>query len=121
MPDEYCMLNDEQKTDLQEWRTNTSDSKKPAKQHKQAKCNNNKTFNKKQVSAMIVKEVKEASHKKANGDGENNEAAEINAEEYIARMDRGAVSKLTTTTNNASAKPKITLKSILKQSKNCQP
>ena len=85
-PNEYRKLNDEQKTELWEWRANTSDSKKPAKQHKQAKCNNNKTFNKKQVSAMIVKEVKKAFEKKANGDGENNEPVEIDGEEYIASM-----------------------------------
>ena len=120
-PNEYHKLNDEQKTELQEWRANTSDSKKPAKQHKQAKHNNNKTFNKKQVSVTIAKEVKKAFDKKANGDGENNEPAEIDAEEYITSMVQATVSKLTTTTNNATAKPKVTLKSILKQSKNGQP
>ena len=61
---------------------------------------------------MIAKEVKKAFDKKANGDGENNEPAVINAEEYIASMVQAAILKLTTTTNNATAKPKVTLKSI---------
>ena len=70
---------------------------------------------------MITKEVKKAFEKKANGDGENNEPAEIDTEEYIASMAQAAISKLTTTTNNATAKPKVPLKSMLKQTKNGQP
>ena len=89
-------------------------------QHKQAKCNNNKTFNKKQVSATITKEVKKVFEKKANGNAKNNEPAEIDIEEYIASMIQSTISKLTTTNNNSTAKPKVTLKSILKQTKNGQ-
>ena len=72
------------------------------------------------MSATIAKEVKKAFDKKANGDGENNEPAEIDAEEYITSMVQAAISKLTTTTNDATAIPKVALKSILKQSKNSQ-
>ena len=120
-PDDYRKLNNEQKTELREWRANISDTKKPAKQHNQAKRNNNKSFNKKQVSAMIVKEVKKAFDKKATKDGGTNQPAEIDAEEYIASMVQAAISKLSTLTADATAKPKVTLKSILKQSRNSQP
>ena len=70
---------------------------------------------------MIAKEVKKAFDKKANIDGKNNEPAEIDAEEYIESMVQAAVSKLTTTTNDTTAKPKVTLKPILKQSRSSQP
>ena len=69
---------------------------------------------------MIAKEVKKAFDKKANSDGKSNKPAEINAEEYITSMVQATISKLTTITNDATAKPKVTLKSILKQSRNSQ-
>ena len=78
-PGEYRKLNNEQKMELQEWQANISDSKKPAKQHNQARCNNNKTFNKKQASVMIAKEVKKA----FTTDDKTNQPAEIDADEYI--------------------------------------
>ena len=120
-PDEYRKLNDEQKTELRGWRANISYLKKPAKQHKQAKRNNNKTVSKKQVSVTIAKEVKKAFDKKANINDENNEPAEIDAKEYITSMVQATISKLTTTTNATTAKPKVSFKSILKQSRNGQP
>ena len=57
---------------------------------------------------MIAKDVKKAFDKKANSDGRNNEPAEIDAEEYITSMVQAAISKLTMTTNDATAKPKVT-------------
>ena len=73
------------------------------------------------MSVTIVKELMKAFDKKATINGETNQPAEIDAKEYITSMVQAAISKLTTPTANATAKPKVTLKSIQKQSRNGQP
>ena len=80
-----------------------------------------KGFNEKQVSSVVARELRRALAK-----GISEEKAEapddgIDAEAYIASMVEVAVSKLARPAVSEKVKPKVTLCSILKQSKNEQP
>ena len=109
---EYRTLNQEQKDELRESRVNNPNSPKSgSKEPSNEPSKKPKSFMKKQVPSHIEAELKRA--------GES-EAQQSNEEQYIMSMVEAAVTK---TLNQQSdpkpqAKPKVTLKSILKNAKN---
>ena len=108
---EYKELTSEQKKELSEWRERNPNTKKGSERRGKKR----RGPSKKQISAVVAKELKKLANEKAKQD--SNEA---NAEAYIQAMIQSAIAKSSNDNKQGeeNGKPQITLKSILKQAKN---
>ena len=109
---EYRTLNQEQKDELREWRGNNPNiSKAGAKKSRNEGSKKPKSFIKKQVASLVEAELKRAA---------KSEAQESSEEQYIMSMVEAGVIKTLNHQNEpkSQAKPKVSLKSILKNAKN---
>ena len=109
---DYSTLTQEQKNELCEWRANNPNIPKAgAKKPRKEASKKPKSFMKIQVASLVEAELKRA---------EKSEAQENNEEQYIMSMVEAAVTKTLNQQNEqkSQAKPKVSLKSILKNTKN---
>ena len=107
---EYRTLNQEQKDELREWRVNNPNTPKAgAKTSRHEPSKKPKSFMKKQVVSLVEAELKRAA---------KSEAQESDEEQYkyIMSMVEAAVTKTLNQQSDpkSQVKPKVTLKSILK-------
>ena len=109
---EYRNLNQEQKDELREWRANNPNiSKAGLKKAKKEVPKKPKSSMKKQLASLVEAELKKTVRF---DDQENDE------EKYIMSMVQAAATKTLNQKNDqqSQAKPKVSLKSILKHAKN---
>ena len=90
---------------------------KPSKQNEKV----TKGFNKKKVSSAVARDLRRALAKGVSEEKPDASDDDINAKAYIASIAEAAVNKLAKPAVSEKVKPKVTLCSILKQSKNGQP
>ena len=119
-PEEDRQLTDDQKSELQEWQPNNPGKKwaaKPSKQNTKA----TKGFTRKQVSSAVARELRSALAKGVSEEKAEASDDDIDVEAYVASMVEVAVNKLAKSGVSEKVKPKVTLCSILRKSKNGQP
>ena len=116
---EYKSLTQEQKDELREWRTNNPLDKKSGKKAKGSDAMpKSKKFTKKQIAAIVAKQVEAEMKKSAKSD--ENTTDDENGEAYLTSMVEAAVAKTLKPEDDKSATNRVYLKSILKKAQNCK-
>jgi hypothetical protein len=109
---EYKALTSEQRDELREWRNkNPGNEKAGGTKAKAKKTLKPKTFTKKQVAAMVSKQVEEQLKKGTSETTDDGEA-------YLMSMVEAAVAKSVSNSEDNPSPKKVSLKSILKHVKN---